>query len=249
MKTKTALRTLILLMLCAAICRAEETLSFKTVDGREYKNVTINRVDASGLQVATDDGIERIPAKMLPPDLQKRFGFDPAAAAAYDAKVAAMQRQAAIQDDAAQKAALQGAPATAPAAPAAKGKSRAAKNTAGAQDAPSGSPSLPAPIQGHTYTLSDLEKEKFDLEGKVVWARLSTELNAEQISKTEYKVFVSDGSGAVAFVYFPREAVDSMDLLTKRGPTSFFVLVSPNKYTAVGRSVARDINGVGTYRW
>src|SRR5262245_53422558 len=48
---------------------------FKTVDGKEYKNVTVSRVEADGIVLRTKTGISKIYFAELPKDVQERFHF------------------------------------------------------------------------------------------------------------------------------------------------------------------------------
>jgi hypothetical protein len=58
---------------------------FKTIDGKEYKNATVSRVETDGVVVKTKSGIYKIYFAELPKDVQERFHYDPAAAAAAQA--------------------------------------------------------------------------------------------------------------------------------------------------------------------
>jgi len=64
----------------------------KTMDGKEYKGVTVSRTEPDGIVVVTDSGIEKIPFTSLPKETQLKYGFDAQKAAAYAAQVAAAQR-------------------------------------------------------------------------------------------------------------------------------------------------------------
>jgi 23S rRNA pseudoU1915 N3-methylase RlmH len=55
---------------------------FKTVDGKEYKNATVTRVEADGIVVKTKGGISKVYFAELPKDVQERFHYDPQKAAA-----------------------------------------------------------------------------------------------------------------------------------------------------------------------
>jgi hypothetical protein len=65
---------------------------FKTVDGKEYKNAKLSRVEPDGIVITFSGGIVKIPFAEMSPDIQKKYGYDPAAAAdfqkqAYEAGV------------------------------------------------------------------------------------------------------------------------------------------------------------------
>jgi hypothetical protein len=63
---------------------------FKTIDGKEYKNATVSRVEADGVVVKTKSGISKVYFAELPKDVQDRFHYDPEKAAA--AQAAAIQQ-------------------------------------------------------------------------------------------------------------------------------------------------------------
>ena len=52
-----------------------------TILGQTYHDCHLLKVEASDIVVSTNLGILQIPYVNMPPDLQKRFGFDPQAAA------------------------------------------------------------------------------------------------------------------------------------------------------------------------
>jgi hypothetical protein len=53
-----------------------------TLDGKTFKNCQLLKVDADGIVVNHSEGIMKILFGLMPPDLQKRFGYDPHQAAA-----------------------------------------------------------------------------------------------------------------------------------------------------------------------
>jgi hypothetical protein len=82
-------------MVCfASVIRADD---FKTIDGKEYKNVTVRRVEPDGIVLITSVGISKVYFTELPKDVQVRFGYDPQRATAYSgeqtANYAAYQKQ------------------------------------------------------------------------------------------------------------------------------------------------------------
>src|SRR5437870_8328090 len=54
---------------------------FKTINGKEYKNVTVSRVEPDGIVLKTKTGVSKIYFTELPKDVQERFGYDPEKAA------------------------------------------------------------------------------------------------------------------------------------------------------------------------
>jgi hypothetical protein len=68
-----------------------------TLEGEKHSG-NIRRIDPDGIVLVTDSGIETIPFENLSPELQKKYGYDQAKAAAFkaqnDATTAAAQAQA-----------------------------------------------------------------------------------------------------------------------------------------------------------
>ena len=62
----------ILATLSASIALADD---FKTIDGKEYKNVTVSRVEADGIVIKTKTGLSKIYFAELPKDVQERFHY------------------------------------------------------------------------------------------------------------------------------------------------------------------------------
>ena len=58
---------------------------FKTNDGKEHKSATVTRVEADGIVIKTKGGISKLYFTELPKDVQERFHYDPAQAAAAQA--------------------------------------------------------------------------------------------------------------------------------------------------------------------
>lgn len=56
--------------LLASIALAED---FKTIEGREYKDVTVSRVEPDGIVLTTKTGISKVYFVELPKDVQERF--------------------------------------------------------------------------------------------------------------------------------------------------------------------------------
>ena len=80
----------ILAALAASIALADD---FKTIDGKEYKNVKVSRVEPDGIVITFSGGIVKIPFTELSPEIQKKYGYDATAATdfqkqAYEAGLA-----------------------------------------------------------------------------------------------------------------------------------------------------------------
>src|SRR5438270_4598233 len=81
------MKTLPLLILCiASISFAED---FKTIDGKEYKDATVTRVEPDGIVVKMKSGISKLYFTELPKDVQERFHYDAQKATSYSAEQAA----------------------------------------------------------------------------------------------------------------------------------------------------------------
>jgi chromosome segregation ATPase len=75
----------ILLLSCAA---AALSYDFKTLNGKEFKDATIIRVEPDGIVVKTTSGMSKLYFAELPKEVQERFHYDPQKASAYSAEQA-----------------------------------------------------------------------------------------------------------------------------------------------------------------
>jgi thiol-disulfide isomerase/thioredoxin len=83
------MKILTFLILCfASLALADD---FKAIDGKEYKNITVSRVEPDGIVVITSSGISKVYFTELPKEIQERFHYDAAKGATYSAKQAAIQ--------------------------------------------------------------------------------------------------------------------------------------------------------------
>ena len=76
----------ILLLSFAAAALSED---FKTVNGKEYNDATVTRVEPDGIVVKTNSGITKVYFTELPKDVQEHFHYDAGKAASYSAEQAA----------------------------------------------------------------------------------------------------------------------------------------------------------------
>jgi hypothetical protein len=76
----------ILLLSFAAVALSED---FKTVNGKEYKDATVTRVEPDGIVVKTNSGVTKVYFTELPKDVQEHFHYDSEKAASYSAEQAA----------------------------------------------------------------------------------------------------------------------------------------------------------------
>ncbi len=67
------------------VCLASVVLAddFKTIDGKEYKNATVSRVEPDGIVITFSGGIVKVPFTELSPEIQKKYGYDSQAAADF----------------------------------------------------------------------------------------------------------------------------------------------------------------------
>ena len=78
------MKVLPLVILClATVAFADD---FKLVSGKEYKNVTVTRVESDGIVLKTKTGISKVYFVELPNDVQQRFHYNAAIASAYSAQ-------------------------------------------------------------------------------------------------------------------------------------------------------------------
>ena len=80
------------ILTCCIFCFASAILAddFKLINGKEYKDVTISRVEPDGIVLRTKSGISKIYFVELPKDVQDRFHYNAANAAAYSAKTVSL---------------------------------------------------------------------------------------------------------------------------------------------------------------
>src|SRR5438093_8553455 len=79
---------LIVVVCFASIALADD---FKTIDGREYKNAKVSRVEPDGIVLVSKSGISKVYFTELPKEVQERFQYDATQAATYSAEQAASQ--------------------------------------------------------------------------------------------------------------------------------------------------------------
>jgi len=91
---KGKMKILISLIVCfAAVAFADD---FKLIDGREYKDVAVSRVEPDGVVLRTKSGISKVYFVELPKEVQDRFHYNPAIASAHSAQQKVNQATRAI---------------------------------------------------------------------------------------------------------------------------------------------------------
>jgi hypothetical protein len=72
-----------LVALSASIALADD---FKTIDGKEYNNAKVTRVEPDGIVLITTSGVSKVYFTELPKEVQERFHYDAAKAIAFSAE-------------------------------------------------------------------------------------------------------------------------------------------------------------------
>jgi hypothetical protein len=75
-------RTSVILIVCFASSALAD--DFKTINGKEYKNVTVSRVEADGIVLKSKSGISKVYFVELPKDVQERFAVQQAEKINYE---------------------------------------------------------------------------------------------------------------------------------------------------------------------
>ena len=78
----------VLTMLILSFASAAFAEDFKTLNGKEYKDATVTRVEPDGIVVKTKSAITKVYFAELPKDVQERFHYDSEKAASYSAEQA-----------------------------------------------------------------------------------------------------------------------------------------------------------------
>jgi hypothetical protein len=94
-------KVLTFLILCFTSAAFAE--DFKTVNGKEYKDATVTRVDPDGVVVKTKSGLTKVYFIELPKEVQERFHYDSEKAASYSAEQATNYTEYQKQQDETQR--------------------------------------------------------------------------------------------------------------------------------------------------
>ena len=89
------MKTLMLLCFLPCVVMADD---FKTIEGDLYTNAVVKSVDPDGLRITYADGVTKLKFKDLAPEVQQKYGYDPAKATAYQAQQQADKNALAIQE-------------------------------------------------------------------------------------------------------------------------------------------------------
>src|SRR2546426_5112965 len=85
---KPLIPTVCFVVFLSAVALADD---FKAIDGKEYKNVTVSRVEPDGIVLITSVGISKVYFTELPKEVRERFHYEAAKAAAYSCEQAVNQ--------------------------------------------------------------------------------------------------------------------------------------------------------------
>jgi hypothetical protein len=81
--------TKVVTFLIFSVTAAALSDDFKTVNGKEFKDAIITRVEPDGIVVKTKSGMSKVYFAELPKEVQERFHYDPQQASTYSAEQAA----------------------------------------------------------------------------------------------------------------------------------------------------------------
>src|SRR5260370_41507422 len=82
--------TLLIILCLASVVGAED---FKTIEGKEYKNVTVKRIEPDGIVLSSSSGISKVYFTELPKEVQERFHYDAEKGDEYSRKQNEEQKQ------------------------------------------------------------------------------------------------------------------------------------------------------------
>jgi thioredoxin 1 len=93
-RSELKMKILAFLILCfASVAVADD---FKLINGREYKDATVSRVEPDGIVLRTKSGIAKVYFVELPKEDQEQFHYNPAIASAYSAQQAVNKATTAV---------------------------------------------------------------------------------------------------------------------------------------------------------
>ena len=189
-----------------------------TVNGRLYRNVIVGQVEADIVHITYDNGSGNVTLADLPPDLQRRFNYDPKAAAQASQQRAAAKAQA--EAELQKQADEQKAAALAQAAKA-------------QEDA----------ITANTKTILEVETDQTAFKGKPFVIHGAVTLSSfieygDMYPEATYYCFKLDDQSTndSAFAYGSKDSARAVklrkELLATEGPLegNFLVVIDPNRF-------------------
>ena len=76
-------------VLIFSVVGAASSEDYKTINGKEFKDATVTRVEPDGIVVKTKSGMSKVYFAELPKEVQERFHYGPQKASTYSAEQAA----------------------------------------------------------------------------------------------------------------------------------------------------------------
>src|SRR5439155_24275932 len=73
-RDESKMKILTFLILCFALVAFAD--HFKAINGKEYKNVKVSRVEPDGIVLVSSSGISKVYFTELPKEVQERFQYD-----------------------------------------------------------------------------------------------------------------------------------------------------------------------------
>ena len=95
----------------------EDLGTFTTITGKTYQNSKLLKIEATDVIISCSDGITQVAYAIMPPDLQKKFGWDPQKSSVVNAAMIRYQEQVEAAKEAAAANDAAAVPPTAPANP------------------------------------------------------------------------------------------------------------------------------------
>jgi len=207
------MKTDALFILCwASVVLADD---FKTTNGKEYKNVTVSRVEPDGIVLKTKSGITKVYFSELPKEVQERFHYDAAQAAQFNAaqQETFTQQNAAIAQQQQQQEHQQQQ----------QRRAEAKRNVRTVQEVESDQPNFldqPLLLEG-TIGMDNFYSYGYD-----------------QAEQTHYCFKITDSTGASCHAYMEREKAGNLrqQLLSSGSPLKglFTVVLLSRRYDAAG---------------
>ena len=250
---KTRLFPILLLLVTLQLAIADD---FKTIEGKEYKNAKVSRVEPDGIVITFSGGIVKLPFTELSPEIQKKYGYDPKAAEDF--------QQQTYQGDVVKARQL--------------GEAREKRQQE--LEALSKSqlqPTTPVPAERQSvirvgqnipvYTLQQLEVDQFSLIGKIIGVRfnyLGSYTRRSTDGSYEGEIHRSDRSSTTRTTQFaeidvvvPENAIGWFQNLptsySRARDTFVYAEVIENRGRAalrlIGSQIRRDMSGNGAVTW
>ena len=88
-RLRQQVNTKVLALFVLSFTAAAFSEDFKTVNGKEFKDATVTRIEPDGIVVKTKSGMSKVYFAELPKEVQERFHYDPQKATAFSAEQAA----------------------------------------------------------------------------------------------------------------------------------------------------------------